>query len=177
MKNFLQAAQSIQEKKKKKERDKNNFKDIKKLKGAHNEPHEDYSYVSVCFISTGVKFVLNHLKVSCRFWDILLISSVLLQNVEVSGHGELYLPPKIIRVCKLAHSHRLLQLRRLHSPKGKYLPPEGQEMPTTRASQPNTDFVWGRILPTTGGASGKEPACQCRRSKSRGFNTWVGQIP
>ena len=47
MKNFLQAAQSIQEKKR--ERDKNNFKDIKKLKGAHNEPHEDYSYVSICF--------------------------------------------------------------------------------------------------------------------------------
>ena len=93
------------------------------------------------FISTGVKFVLNHLKVSCRFWDILLISSVLLQNVEVSGHGDLYPPPKIIRVCKLAHSHRLLQLRRLHSPKGKYLPPEGQEcQPQGHHSQTLTLF-------------------------------------
>ena len=27
------------------------------------------------------------------------------------------------------------------------------------------------------GASGKEPACQCRRCKRRGFNPWVGKIP
>ena len=26
-------------------------------------------------------------------------------------------------------------------------------------------------------ASGKEPACQCRRHKSRGFNPWVGKLP
>ena len=25
-----------------------------------------------------------------------------------------------------------------------------------------------------GGASGKEPACQCRRQKSHGFDPWVG---
>ena len=52
--------------KRKKERDKNNFKDTKKLEGAHNEPHENYSYFSICFISTGVKFVLNHLKVKLQ---------------------------------------------------------------------------------------------------------------
>ena len=28
-----------------------------------------------------------------------------------------------------------------------------------------------------GGASGKEPTCQCRRCESRGFNPWVGKIP
>ena len=28
-----------------------------------------------------------------------------------------------------------------------------------------------------GGASGKEPASQCRRHKKRGFNPWVGKIP
>ena len=28
-----------------------------------------------------------------------------------------------------------------------------------------------------GGASGKEPACQCRRHKRRGFDPWVGKIP
>ena len=28
-----------------------------------------------------------------------------------------------------------------------------------------------------GGASGKEPACQCRRHKRCGFNAWVGKIP
>ena len=27
-----------------------------------------------------------------------------------------------------------------------------------------------------GGASDKEPACQCRRHQSRGFNPWVGKI-
>ena len=28
-----------------------------------------------------------------------------------------------------------------------------------------------------GGTSGKEPACQCRRPKRRGFHPWVGKIP
>ena len=28
-----------------------------------------------------------------------------------------------------------------------------------------------------GGARGKEPACQCRRHKSREFDPWVGKIP
>ena len=28
-----------------------------------------------------------------------------------------------------------------------------------------------------GGANGKEPACQCRRRKRRGFDPWVGKIP
>ena len=27
-----------------------------------------------------------------------------------------------------------------------------------------------------GGASGKEPTCQCRRCERRGFNRWVGKI-
>jgi len=27
------------------------------------------------------------------------------------------------------------------------------------------------------GTSGKEPACQCRRSKRCGFDCWVGKIP
>ena len=27
------------------------------------------------------------------------------------------------------------------------------------------------------GASGKEPACQCRRHKRHGFDPWVGKIP
>ena len=29
----------------------------------------------------------------------------------------------------------------------------------------------------TGGASGKEFTCQCRRCKRRGFNSWVGKTP
>ena len=28
-----------------------------------------------------------------------------------------------------------------------------------------------------GGASGKEPACQCRRLEIGGFDPWVGKIP
>ena len=28
-----------------------------------------------------------------------------------------------------------------------------------------------------GGASGKEPVCQCRRLKSRRFDPWTGRIP
>ena len=28
-----------------------------------------------------------------------------------------------------------------------------------------------------GGASGKEPSCQCRRYKRHGFDPWVGKIP
>ena len=28
-----------------------------------------------------------------------------------------------------------------------------------------------------GGASGKEPACQCRRHRRWGFHSWVGKIP
>ena len=28
-----------------------------------------------------------------------------------------------------------------------------------------------------GGTGGKEPACQCRRLKSHGFDSWVGKIP
>ena len=28
-----------------------------------------------------------------------------------------------------------------------------------------------------GGASGKEPTCQCGRHKRQGFDPWVGKIP
>ena len=28
-----------------------------------------------------------------------------------------------------------------------------------------------------GGASGKEPTCQCRRQKRHGFAPWIGKIP
>ena len=39
-----------------------------------------------------------------------------------------------------------------------------------------TQTFW--LLPNSpGGASGKEPACQCRRLKKQGFNLWVGKIP
>ena len=34
-------------------------------------------------------------------------------------------------------------------------------------------FSWG----FPGGASGKEPTCQCRRHKRCGFDPWVGKIP
>ena len=34
----------------------------------------------------------------------------------------------------------------------------------------------GHLLGFPGGASGKEPACQSRRCKRRGFDPWVGKI-
>jgi len=34
-----------------------------------------------------------------------------------------------------------------------------------------------RVLDFLGGASGKEPACHCRRCKRHGFNLWVRKIP
>ena len=40
--------------------------------------------------------------------------------------------------------------------------------------------IWRYYLMGTGfpgGASGKEPACQCRRHKRRRFNPWVGKTP
>ena len=33
------------------------------------------------------------------------------------------------------------------------------------------------VYGSPGGASGKEPACQCRRRKRLGFDPWVGKIP
>ena len=36
---------------------------------------------------------------------------------------------------------------------------------------------YNHILSFPGGASGKEPACRCRRHRSRRFNPWVGKIP
>ena len=36
-------------------------------------------------------------------------------------------------------------------------------------------ICWGMGFP--GGASGKEPACQCRRRKRHRFDSWVGKIP
>ena len=34
-----------------------------------------------------------------------------------------------------------------------------------------------KLLDFLGGASGKEPTCQCRRHKRCGFDPWVGKIP
>ena len=33
------------------------------------------------------------------------------------------------------------------------------------------------IVGFSGGTSGKEPACQCRRYKKLGFNHWIRKIP
>ena len=41
---------------------------------------------------------------------------------------------------------------------------------TNRGSKVNSSTI-------SGGTSGKEPACQCRRHKKPGFNPWVGKIP
>ena len=36
---------------------------------------------------------------------------------------------------------------------------------------------WTPLQGFPGGAGGKEPACQCRRPKRRGFHPWVRKIP
>ena len=36
--------------------------------------------------------------------------------------------------------------------------------------------LWSSDLLSVGGASGKEPTCQCRRHKRRRFDPWVGKI-
>ena len=40
-----------------------------------------------------------------------------------------------------------------------------------------TELNWMHVLGFLGGASGKEPSCQCRRGKRCGFHPWVGKIP
>ena len=44
----------------------------------------------------------------------------------------------------------------------------------------NNPLIWLLLSPFMGfldGASGKEPACQCRRHKRHRFIYWVGKIP
>ena len=44
-------------------------------------------------------------------------------------------------------------------------------------SLPTDNSITSLSLCFPGGASGKEPACQSRRPKRRGFSPWVGKIP
>ena len=72
--------------------------------------------------------------------------------------------PHLARTTRVmsSHDHRLHtggQVKQLHSGAGIW-----------------TRSMWFSVgFP--GGASGKEPACQCRRRKRRGFNPWVGKMP
>ena len=47
-------------------------------------------------------------------------------------------------------------------------------IPGRRAKIPHVSWPKNQ---NTGGASGKEPACQRRRPKRHGFKPWVGKIP
>ena len=47
----------------------------------------------------------------------------------------------------------------------------GTKIPQTTVVQPKI-----KNLGFQGGASGKEPTCQCRRHERLGFNPWVGKI-
>ena len=44
-------------------------------------------------------------------------------------------------------------------------------------SDTTVTFTFMCYMGFPGGASGKEPACQCRRHERRGFDPWVGKIP
>ena len=46
-----------------------------------------------------------------------------------------------------------------------------------RSPEPDIYHAVCSFLGFPGGASGKEPACPCRRPRRRGFNPWVGKIP
>ena len=54
---------------------------------------------------------------------------------------------------------------------------------TERDDEQSTDrwVFWASqdilVLRVLGGASGKEPACQCRRHKRHRFDPWVRKIP
>ena len=50
---------------------------------------------------------------------------------------------------------------------GKFLNPRGHQC---------CSFV-GMIMDFPGGASDKEPACQCRTPKRYGFDSWIGKSP
>ena len=50
---------------------------------------------------------------------------------------------------------------------GKFLNPRGHQF---------CSFV-GMIMDFPGGASDKEPACQCRTPKRYGFDSWIGKSP
>ena len=50
---------------------------------------------------------------------------------------------------------------------------EGEQSRDRKVRYPSREEPMG----FPGGASGKEPICQCRRLKRRGFSPWVGKIP
>ena len=68
-----------------------------------------------------------------------------------------------------------------HSSSGHYLrknPRKGNTSDSSnRTSSKERDFrmTWGESW--GGGASGKEPACQCKTRKTRESHRWVGKIP
>ena len=45
------------------------------------------------------------------------------------------------------------------------------------SSQVPFDMIHQQLRGFPGGASGKEPACQCRRHRRRGFDRWIVKIP
>ena len=45
------------------------------------------------------------------------------------------------------------------------------------ATTQNTTQKYCCFLGFSGGASGKEPGCQCRRLKTRRFDPWLGKVP
>ena len=49
--------------------------------------------------------------------------------------------------------------------------------PNAPLREPSNGFFFLYLQSSPGGATGKEPACQCRRYERCGFNSWVGKIP
>ena len=60
----------------------------------------------------------------------------------------------------------------------QHLSPEYASFSCHHSSDPTLHHLYHQHHPGfLGGTSGKEPPCQCRRSKRLRFNPWVGQIP
>ena len=80
----------------------------------------------------------------------------------------------VIRACsnlKVVYPDWSSQQSQVHYCLFSHIP--GQDTTSTLSICPwNNNFIG-----FPGGASGKEPACQCRRRKRRGFSPWVGKIP
>ena len=55
---------------------------------------------------------------------------------------------------------------------GRKTSPSSASDSTGRAGN---NAVFSTLWDFPGGASGKEPSCQCRRCKRRGFDSWVGR--
>ena len=93
--------------------------------------------------------------------------SYTVQSVAQPGHWDSEVAS---RGCALGQDHTKSEIFRYATPsmRSEHVP-DLLVLRTEGRLRPHWSFP--------GGASGKEPACLCRRHKRRRFNPWVGKIP